>query len=162
PMDELAQYLTTRWRALAQANALFTRPYLDLDANGARAKLDPHGFLGDVTGKHVLCLAAGGGQQSAAFSLLGARVTVIDISAEQLARDREAAAHYSVAIETLQGDMRDLSLLDAHSFDIVWHPYSLNFVPDARAVFREVARIMRPGGLYHVQTANPFVSGIGE
>ena len=58
--------------------------------------------------------------------------------------------------------MRDLSRLAAHSFDIVWHPYSLNFVPDARIVFREAACVIRPGGLYHVQTANPFVSGIGE
>src|SRR5437762_3782720 len=142
-MDELARYLTARWRALAEANALFTRPYLDLDADSARAKLDPHGLLGDVASKRVLCLAAGGGQQSAAFALLGARVTVVDISEEQLARDREAAAHYQIEIETLQGDMRDLSRLDTHVFDIVWHPYSLNFVPDARVVFREVARVIR-------------------
>ena len=67
-MDEISQHLTARWKALAQANALFTRPYLDLNAESARAKLDPHGLLGDVAGKRVLCLASGGGQQSAAFS----------------------------------------------------------------------------------------------
>jgi SAM-dependent methyltransferase len=161
-MDKIAQYLSARWRALAQANALFTRPYLDLDTDSARQKLDPYGRLGDLTGKRVLCLAGGGGQQSAAFALLGARVTVVDISEEQLARDREAAAHYAFDIETLQGDMRDLSRLDAHVFNIVWQPYSLNFVPDARIVFREVARLMRPGGIYHFHCANPFVSGIGE
>jgi SAM-dependent methyltransferase len=161
-VDDLARYLTARWRALAHANALFTRPYLGLDPKSARAKLDPHGRLGDVAGRRVLCLAGGGGQQSAAFALLGARVTVVDISEEQLARDSEAATHYAFDIETLQGDMRDLSRLDAHVFDVVWHPYSLNFVPDARVVFREVARVIRAGGMYHVHCANPFVSGIGE
>jgi SAM-dependent methyltransferase len=55
--------------------------------------------------------------------------------------------------------MRDLSALGGASFDIVWHSYSLNFVPDARAVFREVARVVRPGGLYRLMCANPFVRG---
>ena len=72
PLDEVAQYNIARWHALAQANALFTRPYLDLDAASARERLDPHGRLGDVVGKRVLCLAGGGGRQSAAFALLGA------------------------------------------------------------------------------------------
>jgi SAM-dependent methyltransferase len=161
-MDDVAQYNIARWKALAQANALFTRPYLDLDASSARQKLDPEGRLGDIAGKRVLCLAGGGGQQSAAFALLGAHVTVLDISDEQLARDREAAAHYNLNIETLQGDIRDLSRLDAGVFDIVWQPYSLNFVPDARVVFHEVARVLRRGGLYYFHCANPFVSGIGE
>ena len=30
---------------------------------------------------------------------------------------------------------------------------------DARAVFREVARVVRPGGLYRLMCANPFVMG---
>ena len=40
----------------------------------------------------VLCLAAGGGQQSVAFALLGANVTVFDLSETQLEHDRLAAA----------------------------------------------------------------------
>jgi SAM-dependent methyltransferase len=160
-MDEIAQYNIARWKALAQANALFTRPYLDLDASSARQRVDPEGRLGEVAGKRVLCLAGGGGQQSAAFALLGAQVTVVDISDEQLERDRQVAIHYQVNIETLQGDIRDLSRLSADAFDVVWHAYSLNFVPDARVVFREVARVLRPGGLYYFHCTNPFVSGMG-
>lgn len=38
----------------------------------------PAGLLADIDGKDVLCLASGGGQQSAVFSLLGAKVTVVD------------------------------------------------------------------------------------
>lgn len=161
-MDAVARYNLDRWHQLAQANALFTRPYLDLDPASARARLDPDGHLDDLTGKDVLCLAGGGGQQSAAFAVLGAKVTVFDLSADQLERDRQVAAHYQVAINTLQGDMRDLSALEPAAFDIVWHPYSLNFVPDARRVFGQVARVLRPGGLYHFQCANPFASGLTE
>jgi SAM-dependent methyltransferase len=161
-MDDVARYNIERWRRLAEADALFTRPALDLDPASARQMLDQEGRLGDVAGKDVLCLAGGGGQQSVAFALLGARVTVLDISEEQLQRDRDVAAHYAVEIRTVQGDMRDLSALPEAAFDIVWHPYSLSFVPDARVVFQQVARVLRPGGLYRFDCANPFFAGLTE
>jgi SAM-dependent methyltransferase len=160
-VDEVARYNLARWQALADADALFTRPALGLDPASARAMVDPEGLLGTIDGRDVLCLAAGGGQQSIAFALLGARVTVVDLAEAQLARDREAAAHYGLALTTVQADMRDLAQLDTDSFDIVHQPYSLNFVPDAEAVFREVARVLRPGGHYYLHCANPFASGIG-
>jgi SAM-dependent methyltransferase len=161
-MDEITRYNMERWRGLFDAGALFTRPALNLDPISARKKLDPEGRLGSVTGKEVLCLACGGGQQSAAFALLGAKATVFDLSEDQLRRDQEAAAHYGVDIRTRQGDMRDLSCFEEAGFDIVYHAYSLGFVPDARAVFQQVARVIRPGGLYHFNCANPFFIGLSE
>lgn len=158
-MDEIAEYNVRRWRALAEAGALYTRPLLDLDAGSARETVDAAGWLGEVEGRRVLCLAGGGGRESAAFALLGARVTVFDLSEEQLERDRAAAAHYGTRVETPRGDMRDLSALHGAGFDLVSQSYSINFVPDARAVFREVARVTRPGGLYRFMCANPFVMG---
>jgi ubiquinone/menaquinone biosynthesis C-methylase UbiE len=160
-MDNVSNYNMKRWEALVKANALFTKPWLDLNADSAREQIDRWGLLGDLSGKEVLCLAGGGGQQSAAFALLGASVTVLDISAGQLVKDRQVAAHYGVEIATYQGDMRDLSIFQDHGFDIVWHPYSLNFVPDCRVVFREIAGVIRPGGIYHFMVANPFAIGMG-
>ena len=97
-MDDIARYNIDRWKLLGEANALFTRPWLELDAAGARSRVDPAGRLGDLNGKAVLCLASGGGQQSVAFALLGADVTVLDLSEDQLRRDRRAAEHKSVII----------------------------------------------------------------
>ena len=159
-MDDIAAFNQARWRALAEADALFTRPALDLDAASARARVDPYGVLGALEGKRVLCLAGGGGQQSAAFALLGARVTVVDLSEAQLERDTKAAAHYGLDVETVQADMRDLSALVAGAYDVVQHAYSINFVPDVRVVFQQVARVIRPGGIYQLQFANPFVHSI--
>lgn len=160
-MDEAARYNQARWQALADADALFTRPKRDLNAQEALALVDPERQLGTIADQDVLCLAGGGGQQSAAFAVLGARVTVVDLSGAQLARDREVAAHYGVPIATIEADMRDLGALAADTFDLVYQPYALNFVPDAVAVFREVARVLRPGGRYYLQCANPFCSGLG-
>lgn len=161
-MDEVAAYNRERWERLVAANALFTRPYLDLTPDEARARLDPEGRMPDVRGRRVLCLASGGGQQSAAFALLGAVVSVLDLSEGQLERDREAAARLGVGIQTVAGDMRDLSGFAPESFDLVWHAYSLNFVPDAPRVFSQVARVLRPAGLYRFNCANPFFAGMTE
>ena len=165
-MDELATYNKERWEELAQAGVQYSRPFLNLDAHSARQVVDDAGIIqkviGDIAGKDVLCLAGGGGQQSAAFAVLGAQVSVLDISETQLQRDQEAAQHYGLAITTQQGDMRDLARFADDSFDIVWHAHSINFVPDTRPVFDGVARILRKGGLYHLSFHNPFTQGVDD
>jgi len=161
-LDKASELNRQRWEALAQARVEGSRPWLNLTADTAREAVDPEGMMGRVRGKDVLCLAAGGGQQSVAFALLGARVTVVDLAARQLERDCEAAAFYHVDVRTVRCDMRDLSDLPPKSFDLVHQPLAINYVPDPDAVFREVARVIRPGGLYRVTFANPLVQGTGE
>ena len=161
-LDDVARFNRDRWEDLARARVRFSQPWVDLDAASARVRVDPEGMLGDVAGFDVLCLAGGGGQQSAAFALLGARVTVLDFSSIQLGRDRDTAARYGVTVRTLEGDMRDLSLLADGAFDLVWQAHAINFVPDPRPVFDEVVRVLRPGGLYRLEWTNPFVHGIWD
>ncbi len=161
-MDELARYNRERWEELSRNRVEYSRPALGLDLVSARVMVDEHAILGEVGGKDILCLASGGGQQSAAFGLLGAQVTVLDLTETQLARDREAAAHYGLQVRTVQGDMRDLSCFSPAEFDVVWHAHSINFVPNARQVFREVRRVLRPGGFYHLDLNNPFTHGMDE
>src|SRR5262245_54458474 len=101
--DEATEFNRQRCQALARPDVKFPRPWPDLDKATARTRVDPEGMLGEVAGAEVLCLAAGGGQQSAAFALLGARVTVLDFSAVQLERDIETAARYGVKVHALEG-----------------------------------------------------------
>jgi SAM-dependent methyltransferase len=160
-MDELARYNKERWEELAKAGVWCSRPMLDLDADSARRLVDPEGVMDDpARGRDVLCLAGGGGQQSAAFALLGARVTVLDFCQTQLERDRVAAAHYGTQVRTVLGDMRDLSCFAPGSFDLVWHGHSLNFVPEAGVVFDQVRRVLRPGGQYRLHCWNPYAHGL--
>jgi len=72
------------------------------------------------------------------------------------------ADHYHLSIATIQGDMRDLSALGAASFDVVYHPHSIDFVPDAGVVFEQVARVLRPCGFYYFDGTNPFYAGCSE
>jgi SAM-dependent methyltransferase len=93
---------------------------------------------------------------------LGANVTVFDLSDTQLQRDLEAAKHYGLSVNTVQGDMRDLSMFGDSEFDIVWHAFSISFVPDVVSVLHEIARVLRLNGLYRIEFANPFVAGLDE
>ena len=159
-IDEIARVNRERWNALARANVMHSRPFLEFTREQAAEYVHRDQLLGDVAGKQVLCLAGSGGQDSVAFGLLGADVTVFDLSDVQLSRDREAAAHHGLSVETIQGDMRDLSVFTDDRFDVVWQPYSINFSPTVEPVFSEVARVLRPGGVYHLAFANPFVQAI--
>ena len=95
---------------------------------------------------HVLCLAGSGGQQAPILAAAGAKVSVIDLSPNQLAQDRLVAEREGLEIETVQGDMRDLSAFKDQSFDFIVHPCSNGFVPDVNPVWREAARVLRQGG----------------
>jgi hypothetical protein len=74
--DDDYSYNHARWEALAKANALFPLPKLDLDIKSARdyLGLERLGITWDLTDRSILCLASGGGQQSPAFAMLGAKV----------------------------------------------------------------------------------------
>ena len=171
PRDEIALVNHAWWGHMVESGFQYTRPWLDLDTDILRDYIAgyvevlprrwiyfyPREALQDLAGKRVLCLASGGGQQTAALSLLGARVTVFDLCEAQLAGDRRAAEHFGYEVETIQGDMRDLSRFSDESFDLVYQAISLVFVPDLREVFREVLRVLKPGGVYRSGHGNPAV-----
>ncbi len=161
-MDQINKNNRARWNALANANVEFSRPFLEYTPELAAEYIFRYGIIKDVAGKKVLCLASGGGQDSAAFGLLGADITVLDLSDTQLERDRLAAAHHNLQVTAIQGDMRDLSIFPDNSFDVVWQPYSVNFVPSVESVYSEVARVLQPGGIYYMQFANPFVQSVDD
>lgn len=169
--DEIATTNKRHWEKAVREGAGCTRVSLGLDVEAFRAYRErkttalpkPHCddavdrvIMKDIQGRDVLCLGAGGGHQSAVYSLLGARVTVLDLAEGQLEGDKKAAAHYGYEVTTIQGDMRDLSCLEDESFDLV-HGMGMAFVPDARQVYSEVARVLRTGGLYRVSFTNPAV-----
>ena len=114
-------------------------------------------FPAELVGAEVLCLASGGGQQGPVLSAAGAAVTVLDNSPQQLGRDREVATREGLAVRTVLGDMRDLSVFPDASFDVVFNPVSNVFCPDLAPVWRESFRVLRPGGILMVGFLNPDI-----
>jgi SAM-dependent methyltransferase len=87
----------------------------------------------------------------------GANVTAFDNSPAQLARDRQVAQRDGLTLATVEGDMRDLSAFPDASFGLIFHPCSNGFVPDVRPVWRECARVLRPGGVLLAGFTNPVL-----
>ncbi len=144
------------WDALVKDRQRFTRPADDADFANPLAAIDGNGWLGpSIAGRRVLCLAAGGGRQSAVYAAAGAIVTVVDLSGEMLTLDRQVAAERGFEVRTVEASMDDLSMLPVAGFEIVIHPVSTCYVADIAAVYREVARVTEPGGLYISQHKQP-------
>lgn len=116
----------------------------------------PMSWFPPLTGARTLCLASGGGQQAPLLAACGAVVTVLDNSPRQLAQDRFVAERDGLEIETLQGDMADLSAFHGDTFDLIVHPCSNCFVPDVRPVWRECSRVLRHGGVLLAGFNNPL------
>lgn len=114
-------------------------------------------FPADLASASVLCLASGGGQQGPVLAVTGATVTVFDNSPRQLARDAEVATREGLTIETVLGDMRDLSVFADATFDVVVNPVSNVFCPDLDPVWRESFRVLRPGGVLLAGFMNPDI-----
>ncbi len=117
----------------------------------------PKDWLGDLEGRKVLCLASGGGQQGPILVAAGAEVTVFDNSDRQLQRDEEAAAAYGLRIQTIQGNMQDLSAINDGVFDMIIHPVSNVFIDDVLPVWRECARVLIQDGVLLSGFTNPLV-----
>lgn len=115
----------------------------------------PRGWFPPLADAEVLCLASGGGQQGPVLAAAGARVTVLDASAAQLAQDRLVAQREGLPLRLEQGDMADLSRFADASFDLVFHPVSNCFAREIGGVWREVARVLRPGGVLLAGFLNP-------
>jgi 2-polyprenyl-3-methyl-5-hydroxy-6-metoxy-1,4-benzoquinol methylase len=167
--DEIGAVNKQHWARMVKEGCSFTRPWLNLDRNlllqYVEGRLDPVpaplleiypvNVLADIEGKQILCLASGGGQQSAVFGLLGARVTVVDLVEGQLEGDVTAAAHYGYEVNTICADMRDLSQIGEGCFNLVFQAPSMAYIPDVRPVYAEVFRVLKPKGIYRVCFTNP-------
>jgi SAM-dependent methyltransferase len=114
-------------------------------------------FPTDLLGLRVLCLAAGGGQQGPVLAAAGADVTVFDNSPKQLEQDRMVAEREGLALRTVLGDMRDLSVFADATFDLVFNPVSNLFCPELGPVWRECYRVLKPGGVLVAGFLNPDI-----
>ncbi len=109
----------------------------------------PIPFLSLQPGETVLDLGSGAGLDAfLAARKVGpqGRVIGVDMTPAMLERARSAAARAGFAnVEFREGRLEALPVAHA-SVDAVTSNCVVNLVPDKGAVFREVARVLRPGG----------------
>lgn len=99
----------------------------------------------------ILELGCGTGNDAARLAGEGYSVTAIDISAEAIG---QARARYGSVASFMVADMTQRLPFPDRDFDAVMSNVAMHMFPDAvtRALFAEVGRVVRPGGLlvFHV------------
>lgn len=111
--------------------------------------------LGDVAGKDVLDVGCGAGQCSRWVLLHGGRPFGIDVSMRQLQHSRRIDLEHEVEVPVVCAGAAGLPFKD-QSFDIVFSAFgALQFVADADALVRELARVTRPGGRLAFSVTHP-------
>lgn len=161
-MEETLAHNRSAWNQMAANGHVLTQQARDEEMQNPLRTVDASGWLpASIRGWNVLCLAAGGGRHGPLYAAAGANVTVVDLSPAMLELDRRVAQERRLSIRTCETSMDDLSMLTEAEFDLVIHPVSTCYLPSLERVFREIARVTRPAGLYisqHKQPANLQIS----
>ena len=119
-------------------------------------------LLGDIKGKTAIDLGCGGGQNAIALSRIGAKVTAVDFSHEQIRLAENLASDHNVAIDFITGEISDLSFLAKSGFDIAISACAIAYVQDIESAFAEVFRILKPSGKFILSDMNPLQYIIDE
>lgn len=114
-------------------------------------------WLSHIAGKEVAVLGSGDNQVVFALSGMGAKVTSVDISEQQLKFARERAAELGLDIRFVRADVTDISAFPSSTFDLVYTGgHVAVWVSDLQLFYSEAARILRPDGLLIVSEYHPF------
>ena len=113
------------------------------------------GLLGPVAGRRVLEVGCGAAQCARWLLGRGATVLGVDLSYRQLQHSQRLDDAGGTSVPVLVADASRLPLAD-ESFDLACSAYgAVPFVADSAAVMREVARVLRPGGLWVFSVTHP-------
>lgn len=77
-------------------------------------------WLSDVAGKNIAVLGSGDNQVVFALCGMGAKVTSVDISEQQLNVARSRAAELGLRVDFVRADVVDLSSLGGATYDVVY------------------------------------------
>ena len=101
---------------------------------------------GPAPGTEVLDVAAGSGNPAIAVAQAGATVTALDLAPSLLEIGRRRARAAGVDVDFVEGDAEALPFGN-ESFDVALSVVGVQFAPRHEVVARELARVVRPGGL---------------
>lgn len=114
------------------------------------------GPLPGLRGRRVLEVGAGAAQCSRWLVARGVDAVATDVAPGMVEAAAALDARTGITVPARVADARDLPFEDA-TFDVAFTAFgAIPFVPDADRVHREVARVLRPGGLWVFSVTHPL------
>ena len=132
---------------------------------GRRYELEPYiaelARFEATSGQEVLEIGVGLGADHQRFAECGARLTGIDLTDRAVGHTRRRLDAFGLASRLSTGDAEALAFPDS-SFDVVYSWGVLHHSPDTPRAFREVLRVLKPGGearimIYHTWSIVGFM-----
>jgi len=129
------------------------------DFDQMRAAIEPDDFVEQMLapslacGKRVLDVGCGNGYMLAKFARSGTESYGIDLTAKALDVTKTRMKLSGLAVKLTQADSADLPFAD-NAFDMVYSLGVLHHSPDTEKSFREIHRVLRPGGKIVVMLYN--------
>lgn len=117
-------------------------------------------FMPDFRGKRICVPSSGDNHAVFAFAMLGATVTSCDISENQLANAERIAKQYGwdQSIEFVCADTMKLDGIKDSTYDFVYTSNGVHvWIDDLNSMYRNIYRIMKPGGVYIMYEIHPFL-----
>jgi SAM-dependent methyltransferase len=113
-------------------------------------------LLGDVADRDVLEVGCGSAPCARWLATQGARVTALDLSAGMLRYAAAAGEATGIDVPLVRANAERLPFA-AGSFDLACSAFGgVPFVADIAGTFREIARVLRPGGSWVFAVTHPM------
>ncbi|WJE52421.1 class I SAM-dependent methyltransferase [Bacillus cereus] len=112
-------------------------------------------YIQNLQGKRIINLLGSKGNKAVAFALLGANVTVVDISKSNAKYATELADAAEVSIEYIVSDV--LEITPSQSFDVVLLELGvLHYFLDLKPLFKLISRLLKDGGTFILRDYHPL------
>ena len=112
-------------------------------------------LLGPVRGRRILELGCGAGRWSATLVSAGGLPIGLDVSANRLAQARLVQSQRRRPFPLVRADAEHLPFRDL-AFDVVFCDWGAMTFCDPYETVPEVARVLRPGGVFSFSNSSPF------
>ena len=117
-------------------------------------------YFGDVKGKKIINLLGSHGSKAVALALLGAKVTVVDVSKENARYADELAKEANVELRYIVSDVLKLQEEELNnSYDFVFTEFGiLHYFTDLSPFMEVISKLLKKGGKLILQDFHPVTT----
>ena len=119
-------------------------------------------LCGDISGRRVLDLGCGAGENAVTMAGQGAHVIALDVSRAQMALGKRLAEAAEIRVEWHESDAADLAFLRADSIDLALAAGVVHEIEDLDRLLRQVHRVLRPGSAFVFSHEHPMRLAVGR
>lgn len=137
------QVFHDQWAAAIDVDGIQVADYFEACTAPENRFIVQH--LGDISGKYLLDLGCGAGENSVYFAKRGARCVAADYSPGMVEVALKLAVANGVQVEGCTVNAMAIAFPD-DTFDVVYASNLLHHIPDPVLAIREIHRVLKPGG----------------